>query len=163
MKSFFFPSKTLVLLLAALSPLTTLSITPIEAAEEHQKNEKFNYAITRYEEVLAQEPDNANAWFNLGHCYLAMGQGEKALDAFDRVSYALPARYNAAYTYKTIGDLAEAIKRYKEIIETNPDYEPAQLALGFAYITQGDFEHGWKQHERYLKRSKKNSDKLRTL
>jgi tetratricopeptide (TPR) repeat protein len=155
--------KKTILLLATLSPLTMFSITSIEIAEEHQKNERFHYAINRYEEILAQEPDSPNVWFNLGHCYLALGQAEKALDAFDRVSYALPARYNAAYTYKTIGDLDEAIKRYKEIIETDPNYEPAQLALGFAYITQGDFEHGWKQHERYLKRSKKNGDRLRTL
>src|SRR5690606_22521006 len=55
------------------------------------------------------------------------------------------------------------IELYKNIIKKNSNYEPAQLALGFAYLTKGDFENGWKQHERYLKKSGKNGDKLRIL
>ena len=144
-------------------PLTTYTIPSCETAMEYEKNEQFSDAIACYEELLAHEPSNADAWFNLGYCYLALGEGEKALKAFDVVSHAVPARYNAAYTHKTIGNLDEAIKRYKEIIQTNPDYEPAQLALGFAYITQGNFKLGWQQHERYLKQSGKNGDNLRTL
>jgi tetratricopeptide (TPR) repeat protein len=152
-----------LILIGMLTPLTTLTIPSLETAMEYQKNEQFNDAIACYEEIVMHEADNANAWFNLGHCYLSLGYGEKALAAFDKISYALPARYNAAYTHKTMGNLDEAIRRYKKIIQEDPDYEPAHLALGFAYITQGNFELGWKQHERYLKRSGKNGDKLRAL
>lgn len=138
-----------------------------ETAMEYQKNEQFTDAITCYEEITLHESHNANAWFNLGHCYLALGQGERAINAFNNVlrinPQALPAHYNKAFTYKTIGDLDAAIDLYKQIIETNPDYEPAHIALGFAYLTQGDFENGWKQHGRYLVRSGKNGDTLRKL
>jgi tetratricopeptide (TPR) repeat protein len=152
-----------IILLLGIIPLGTLTAPSMEKAAEYQKNEQFTDAIACYEEIVMHEANNANAWFNLGHCYLSLGYGEKALAAFDKISYALPARYNAAYTHKTIGNLSTAIERYKEIIQENPDYEPAHLALGFAYITQGNFELGWKQHERYLKRSGKNGDKLRAL
>jgi hypothetical protein len=157
--------KTLLIILLSCSIAHT--IPSIETAMEHQTNEQFANAITCYEEIIANEPYNLSAMFNLGCCYLAIGQGDKALAAFNNTiklnPHALPALYNRAFTYKTIGDLDTAIELYKQIIQTNPDYEPAHLGLGFAYITKGDFEQGWKQHERYLAQSGKNGNALRKL
>jgi len=155
--------KFTVFFLGLLTPLTTCTIPPLETGIEYQKKELFTDAITCYEEIIVYEPRNANAWFNLGNCYLALGFGEKALTAFNTISHALSAQYNAAYTHKTIGNLDKAIEGYTAIINNNPDYEPAHLALGIAYITRGDFECGWKQHERHLKRNGKNADALRAL
>ena len=76
---------------------------------------------------------------------------------------SLPAKYNLGFTYKAFGDIDTAIALYKEILAVKPDYEQAQLALGFAYITQGDFENGWPQHTQYLKQSGKNADALRSF
>ena len=147
---------------------STIHPTPLlETAIEYQKNEQFTQAISCFEEIVCNEPHNFSALFNLGCCYLALGQYNKALTAFDTILMysprTLPALYNKAFTYKTMGDLDTAITLYKEIISINPEYEPAQLGLGFAYITNGDFENGWKQHERYLKQSGKNGDALRKL
>jgi len=153
----------IIIFLGLLIPLTTCTTPSLETGIEYQKEERFIDAINCYKEILLSEPLNGNAWFNLGNCYLALGNGEKALAAFGKVSHALSAQYNAAYTHKTIGNLDKAIEGYTAIIKTNPDYEPAHLALGFAYIACGDFERGWKQHERYLKRSGKNADALRLL
>lgn len=156
-----------VLSIALLIPFITLSIPSLETAIEYQQNEQFSDAIVCYEEIVNNNPNDINAHFRLGCCYLAIGYKEKAINAFEAVlkvsPNALPARYNLAYAYKTFGDIETAIKLYKKITETNPDYEPAQLALGFAYITQGDFKKGWPQHERYLKKSGKNGNALRAL
>ncbi|HLW73025.1 MAG TPA: tetratricopeptide repeat-containing glycosyltransferase family protein [Candidatus Babeliales bacterium] len=139
----------------------------LETGMEYQKNEQFTQAITCYEEIIQSNPYNIQAMFNLGCCYLAIGQGEKAIAAFSYVTDlspdALPAHYNKAFAHKTCGSVDAAIEGYKNIIAAHPDYEPAQLGLGFAYIAKGDFEHGWKQHERYLKQSGKNGDALRSL
>ena len=160
-------TKKIIIFLTLILPAICYTTPPIETGMEYQKNEQFTDAITCYEEIVRNDPDNISAMFNLGGCYLAIGNIEKALDSFNGVITispdALPALYNKAFTYKTMGDLDTAIELYKEIIQTNPDYEPAQLGLGFAYITQGNFELGWKQHERYLKQSGKNGDKLRSL
>lgn len=157
-----------ILLTIFLSTSFILHTTPsIETGTEYQKNEQFTQAIDCYTEIITDEPLNINALFNLGCCYLSIGESNKALDAFDAVlrisPQAWPALYNKAFTYKTIGDLDTAIEMYQQIIKQNPDYEPAQLGLGFAYITQGDFEHGWQQHKRYLMQSGKNGDALRLL
>lgn len=142
-------------------------VPSLETAMEYQQNEQYDKAISCYEEIILNEPDNIQAHFNLGGCYLALGDYEKAIAAFDNTlalnAEALPALYNKAFTYKTMGNIDTAIELYKQIICTNPEYEPAQLGLGFAYITQGNFDLGWEQHTRYLKQSGKNGDALRSL
>ena len=142
-------------------------IPTLEIAWSYQKTEQFNDAISCYKKLLSHEPDNTQAYFNLGCCYLALGQFDQAINAFDQtLTYqpsALPALYNIGYTYKTAGKLPEAIEIYQHILAYHDDYEPAQLALGFAYLTYGDFNNGWHQHERYLKKSGKNGDELREL
>lgn len=155
--------KFTLLFLISFTSLLTYTLPSFETALTYQKNENFIEAIACYEEILLHEPKNADAWFNVGLCYLALGDGEKALDAFNTISHVLPAQYNAAYTHKTIGNLDKAIELYHTIIQNNPDYEPAHLALGIAYLANGDFENGWKHHERYLKRSGKNGDTLRSF
>lgn len=160
-------TKKIIISLLLIFPALCYTTPSIETGMEYQKNEQFTDAIACYEEIVQNDPHNISAMFNLGGCYLAIGNIQKALDSFNGVisisPNALPALYNKAFTYKTMGDLDTAIELYKKIIHTNPDYEPAQLGLGFAYITQGNFELGWKQHERYLKQSGKNGDKLRSL
>lgn len=155
---------TLILL---LSSLTIHAMPSLETGIEYQNNERYTDAITCYQEIICNEPYNIQAMFNLGCCYLALGEGEKAINAFNTVVQLNPevlsALYNKAFTHKTMGDIDAAIKLYKQIIQTNPEYEPAQLGLGFAYITQGNFELGWEQHKRYLAQSGKNGDALRSL
>lgn len=157
--------KILLCLLIITVHITGMS--PYDCALEHQKNERFEQAISGYETILINDPLNLNVLFHLGHCYLALGRGPEAINAFETITQLnpgiLPARYNNAYTHKTIGMLDEAIELYKQIIKQDSEYDPAQLALGFAYLTKGDFENGWRQHERYLKKSGKNGDRLRTL
>ena len=159
--------KQAILCLTIISTTSCYPTPSIETATEYQTNEQFPQAIACFEEIIQNEPHNIQALFNLGSCYLALGQYTNALNAFDTIisynPHILPAQYNKAFTYKTMGDLDTAIKLYQQIIATHPDYEAAQLGLGFAYITNGNFEQGWKQHERYLKQSGKNGDRLRQL
>src|SRR5438309_6415924 len=159
--------KKILLSIILLSTCIAHTTPSIETGMEYQKNEQYADAITCYKEIIENDTRDIAALFNLGCCYLALGDGEKALATFDNVielsPQALPAIYNKAFTSKTIGDVDTAIELYKQIIEINPDYEPAQLGLGFAYITQGNFELGWQQHKRYLMQSGKNGDKLRSL
>jgi tetratricopeptide (TPR) repeat protein len=45
---------------------------------------EFEQALEQFEEVAADEPDEANAWDSLGEGYLANGRAEEALGAFTR-------------------------------------------------------------------------------
>jgi tetratricopeptide (TPR) repeat protein len=158
--------KLFIILCAFVFTMRTTEIS-YEHAMELQQNEQFEQAIDCYESFLRCNPNHVSALFNLGHCYLALGKGQQAIDSLETITtlypYALPALYNAAYTRKTIGMIDEAIALYKNIIAFDSSYDQAQLALGFAYLIKGDFENGWLQHEKYLKRSGKNGDLLRNL
>lgn len=156
----------LILFMHIIIPTLTHATT-LDIALNHQKNEQFTEAINCFENIITQNPQDLNAYFNLGCCYLAIGNKEKAIAAFEHVleiqPHTVPAEYNLGYAYKTFGDIDTAIEIYKKVIAENPDYDPAHIALGFAYITKGDFEQGWKQHSRYLTQSGKNGDKLRKM
>jgi tetratricopeptide (TPR) repeat protein len=141
------------------------STPTLETAQEYQKNEQFLQAIACYEEIIENDPHELNAYFNVGCCYLNIGNKEKTIESFSKVlavnPHAIQALYNLGYSYKTFGDLDKAIETYKKVLEIDPHYDHAHLGLGFAYITQGNFELGWQQHSRYLKQSGKNGDNLR--
>lgn len=159
--------KKIILMLLLDAIIINCTTPTLDIGLEFQRNEQFLDAIVCYEEMIKNNSSDLNVYFNAGHCYLAIGNKEKAIEAFSHVltlnPYAIPAKYNLGFTYKVFGDLDIAINIYKEIIETNPEYDPAHLALGFAYITQGNFDYGWHQHSRYLRQSGKNGDALRIL
>jgi len=127
-----------------------------------KKREQLNDAAFYLEQAITHEPHNITLLFNLGCIYLKIGEMDKAIQTFRQIQ-TISALYNVGYTLKTAGRVDEAIAVYKEVLKKNPNYDAAHLALGFAYLNKGDFFHGWKQHERYLKKSKKNADKLRAL
>jgi tetratricopeptide (TPR) repeat protein len=141
--------------------------TLYEQALLYQKTENHTDAITCYKNILQKNNYDLLALFNIGCCYLALGKSQQAIDSFEKILSVnptlIPVLYNKAYTYKTMGNPEKAITLYKEIIQMDNNYDPAQLALGFAYLINGDFEQGWQQHERYLKKSGKNGDSLRSL
>jgi tetratricopeptide (TPR) repeat protein len=138
-----------------------------EQAMTFQKSEHFTNAIKCYKNIPRHDPQYLSALFNLGLCYLSEGKAEKAIAIYDTIlsinPHLIPVLYNKAYTLKTMGNVDAAIGLYKKIIQMDNSYDPAQLALGFAYLINGDFERGWQQHERYLKKSGKNGDQLRLL
>src|SRR5579871_1864275 len=92
------------IIISSLTHATTLDI-----ALNHQKNEQFTEAINCFEKIIAQDPQDLNAYFNLGCCHLAIGNKEKACAAFEQVleihPHAFPAQYNLGYAYKTFGDI----------------------------------------------------------
>ncbi len=132
-----------------------------------KKKEQFAEAAFYLEQALIHNPSNTTICFSLGCIYLSIGNIDGAIKAFRKIyqrsPQAISALYNIGYALKTDGRIDEAIAVYQEVLKKNPQYDAAHLALGFAYLNKGDFAHGWEQHKHYLKKSKKNADKLRAL
>ena len=126
-------------------------------------NEK---AIEHFCIYLKLNPRDYTTRFNLAFLCTSLGLVDEAVAQYKIIAKqtnSAQAWYNIGYTLKMAGRLDESIEMYKKVLEVNPAYEPAHLALGFAYLNNGDFARGWKQHERYLKSSNKNADRLRGL
>lgn len=102
---------------------------------------------------------------------LNVGNVEKSKDLFEMVysmTGSISALYNAAFVKKIMACtnktfLDEAIKDLEWIVQVHPEYNDAQMGLGFAYLEKGDYQKGWAQHAHYLKRSGKYAPELRDL
>jgi len=95
-----------------------------------------------WKKVLELEPENGEAWNNLGVLYRRHGDDEKALAAFQEAEERAPDRpdipYNIGNLYKSSGDFDKAVTYYNKAIEINPEYAPAFNNLGTLYETKKD-------------------------
>lgn len=86
-----------------------------------------------FEEILMDNPRNADALYNLGMCFTELGEPEKALKALE------------------------------QCVEYKRDYSNAYVALGFAYSKMMDFENAKRYLLEALKSDANNSFALRNL
>lgn len=105
--------------------------------------------------------------FTQGTQALQQGNIDRAVNSFKAIIDTNPqvtsAQYNLAYTYKIMGHPECAIPLYQNILEQQPDHDAAHLGLAFAYLSNGDYTHGWRAHEWNLKKQGKYAPELRAL
>ena len=85
--------------------------------------------------ALKLQPDNINAYNNLGNAYSKQGRLEKAIQEYLTVLRLHPddivAHYNLGEVYKLKGLKDEARKQFEMALKLNPNLTPAQKALEF--------------------------------
>jgi Tfp pilus assembly protein PilF len=102
-------------------------------------------ARTTFENVLAIDPGNLYANYNLAVIADGADQDDEALGYYDQAlatqpDYA-PALYNKAIILET-RDLDQSIELYRQIIEIDDQMASAFMRLGFALIHQGQPDEG---------------------
>ncbi len=86
-------------------------------------HQKFEQASAIYQKLLAKDPDERNAWYNLGEVYLGMNNPQQALAAFQRAQALnhpipnLPLRM--AYCHKLLKNFSETERLLNETLK-NP-------------------------------------------
>jgi tetratricopeptide (TPR) repeat protein len=93
----------------------------------------FPAAISLLEEVAAEDSDNADAWSQLGVCYLETQRPADAVEALSRAVQAAPADANAHYLLGnacgTVGQLDRAAACYRRALEIDPRHAKAEEFL----------------------------------
>ncbi|MBX7046575.1 MAG: trypsin-like peptidase domain-containing protein [Ignavibacteria bacterium] len=104
---------------------------------------QYSLALEYYTLYLEQYPDDNNIQFNVGLCYLAMEEDNKALKIFLNVVKSDP--YNANI-YCCIGDAkrhlgyySQAVDYYKTAIKLDATHENAYYGMGLAYYFAEDY------------------------
>jgi tetratricopeptide (TPR) repeat protein len=122
-----------------------------DALRAHQEGQ-LDEALQLYEEVLAEQPENEYAWYNLGLIHQTRGQDDVAETEYRHAIQIDPAFVEALFNLGTLlgarGDAAGAIAQYEEVIRIQPEHAAAHLNLGFALLETGDEEAGLAQLER---------------
>ena len=98
-----------------------------------QQEGKTNQALSRYREILAQDPNNPYVLTNLG------------------------------LIYQQTGNLKEAISTYEKALESDPRFAPAAQNLGVAWLKAGNSEEAARWLERSLALQPENSNALVNL
>ncbi|MFM9268473.1 TIGR03032 family protein [Tychonema sp. BBK16] len=99
-----------------------------------QKQGNWEGAQKEYQQIIAQQPDYAPAYFQLGNAKLvkqewqsAIARYRQALNCEQRYSQAW---YNLGVCLENIGDIEGAIATYQQAITYNPNYAIAYNSLG---------------------------------
>ena len=84
--------------------------------EEGQEN--WSAALTYFQKATVKNPDNADAWSEVGYCYSSLGRHQDAIEAYKQAIRIKPdlagAHYNLGLVYLLIiGDKGSALEEYK--------------------------------------------------
>lgn len=117
-------------------------------------------AEAAYRRVLQQDPEFAEAHFNLGNVYQARGQLPAAVAAYRRAAEArhweLAARacYNLGYALDELGRLEEAAAALRRCLVLDPGYLDAYFNLALVQERQQDYAAAAASWREYLLRDR---------
>jgi tetratricopeptide (TPR) repeat protein len=105
---------------------------------------RLEEAKNAFEEILLDEPRNAEVLYNLGMCFTELGQPDKAITALRKSIEYNPKHSNSyvalGYAYDRMGDSETASKYLLEALKLDPDNAYAMRNLGGLFGKSGDME-----------------------
>jgi tetratricopeptide (TPR) repeat protein len=134
-------------------------------ARAYHEEKRYPEEIRAYQQVLELDPDNVGALQNLGNALLEVGQGEQAVQAYQKAIRINPHSglyYNLAVAFIRQKQYKEAVGAYQSAIQLDPNYAAAHHGLAVCYYYLNDkkasLKHaklakslGWDVEEELLK------------
>jgi predicted O-linked N-acetylglucosamine transferase (SPINDLY family) len=115
-----------------------------EAAIQHHQAGRLREAEIIYRQVLARQPDHAQALHHLGLIAHQAGRDDIAIDLIGQAGKIDPnapdIQSNLGVVLKSTGRLDDAIAAYCRAISLRPDYPEAHNNLGVALKEKGDLD-----------------------
>jgi len=112
--------------------------------------ENYEKAVEYLLRILDIDSHNGEIWSELGHCYLMMGDLQKAYNAYQTALYKLPNPkqdtklwYGIGILYDRYGSLEHAEEAFNAVLKIQPNFEKANeiyFRLGIIYKQQGKYE-----------------------
>lgn len=90
-------------------------------------------ALESAQQVLAQEPANADAWFHGADALALLARPEEALEAFSKAGTLQPAAlpwYRHGQVLQSLGRDGEALASYQRAVAADPAFAPAWTNMG---------------------------------
>jgi len=112
---------------------TKTAIALLPADNIYYKSGNIEEAIQNYKEAIRTNPNDFDAYFDLGGCYSKLGNEQ------------------------------EAVKATKEAIRIRPDYSFAHIALGLSYHNLGRYEEAIETYKHAMDLDSQLVDTVKTL
>jgi tetratricopeptide (TPR) repeat protein/predicted Ser/Thr protein kinase len=109
----------------------------------YRMNKKLPEAVTEFEKALAIDPSFGYAQNLLAYSFAAMGEKDKAIEAFVRYADAHPGEANPLDSlgdlYFLTGAYDKARAKYQQALALKPDF-PSAWKLAYLYAMDGDYD-----------------------
>ncbi len=139
---------------------TEIGATP--AVAPPAQGEDYDSIIAQQTQILAQDPNNVDAYTQRGMAYYYTGNYDRAIADFTQ-AIALdpnnPSFYNnRGLAYKHIGDYTNAVHDYTKAIEMNPNEADFYANRGNVHILRDDYENAVTDFTQALAFNSSNAD-----
>jgi hypothetical protein len=125
-----------------------LSIVAITATAAVPPN--IGKALAAQQRLVAERPQDAAVWNDLGNLLVLAGQPSEAEAAYRRASSIDPRRSSALFNLGLLlqqeGKTSEARQLYEKVLEIDPRYAWAHYQLGTLYERKGDRSRAVRQY-----------------
>lgn len=115
----------------------------LQVGIEHHRAGRLAAAQSAYQQVLAADPNHADALNLLGLVAHESGRAEAAVEAIRHAIAGKPTsamyRHNLGLALAAAGQFEEAVAAYREALRLDPHYAIAQDNLGTALLASGRF------------------------
>ncbi len=140
-----------VIVINAKKNVSSNSATPSQAAPAVNVQQQ----ISMLEEILAKDPNNRDAWVNLGHKYFDSDQPMKAITTYDK---ALELKRNdpnvltdQGVMFRRLGWFDKALSNFEEASRIAPNHQQSFYNQGIVYrYDLQDFPKAKAAWERFL-------------
>ncbi len=114
-----------------------------ELATFERGRNKPESAILEFDKALALDPNYAYALNSIAYAYVDLGHYDKALDYLKRYAESSPDDVNPIDSMAEVnfrmGNLDEAIAKYREVLNRKPDFVLTFPALAYVYASKEDY------------------------
>jgi tetratricopeptide (TPR) repeat protein len=122
-------------------------------ARVYIEDQRYEDAIVELERVLDGEPENYDAYYDLGHVCFELGDYESAISNFENVLlYREDSEllyYALAQAYEANNEIDKAISNYLKAIAVNDKFTLAYKKVGILFMARNDFEDALEYFEEY--------------
>ncbi|KAF0247466.1 MAG: hypothetical protein FD167_3132, partial [bacterium] len=116
----------------------------LAVADKLVDNGEINKAISKYQQIIKDNPNLAGAYAGLGYAYIQTEDFDLAVEtlktAIDKDKNDQEAHLNLGVALYRGGNIDEAIKQYKSLVEGKSPSAEVYYNLGIAYAHEGEFE-----------------------
>jgi tetratricopeptide (TPR) repeat protein len=120
-----------------------------------KKQGRYTEAIEQYKKAIKINPENKNAYNNLGGIFSYYL--EKYKEAIKQYEIAInidpeykDAYYNLGVAFANLGKYTEAIEQYKKVINIDPGFKAAYYNLGIIFAKLKKYDEAIKQYKKVI-------------
>ena len=106
--------------------------------------EDYERALSHFTEVIKRNPNNAEAYFQMGHCLGKLGRYRESIESYRQSLRIQPddadTQNNLCVAYEKIGKCLEAITSCREAAKLKPDLAEPYNNMAWCFLSLGRYE-----------------------